>query len=234
MIAMDSQTGKEVANLPTVEGMDGVYIDSLESRIEIDSVHTFNSWEICDFLSGLRIHGNHLRGSARADKQPVVFFVKGPVAVALTAGRPRRHHFALLRIHNLNYARNGNENEQGLAGFVQQKFRRVGLHFDVAEVLVCFGVDNSDFPVILAGILASVSDVQDLSVWIVGDTVGSQIQLDRVQQVQSVAPEYPDHPVISTGHKQLVKRWNVGNALCFLKTWNALQPFPSLQINHFD
>src|SRR6202162_6125480 len=28
MIAMDSETGKEVANLPTVEGMDGVYFDS--------------------------------------------------------------------------------------------------------------------------------------------------------------------------------------------------------------
>src|SRR5712691_2474735 len=35
MIAMDSQTGKEVANLPTVEGMDGVYFDPRLKRIYI-------------------------------------------------------------------------------------------------------------------------------------------------------------------------------------------------------
>ena len=35
MIAMDSQTGKEVANLPTVEGMDDVYFDPRLKRIYI-------------------------------------------------------------------------------------------------------------------------------------------------------------------------------------------------------
>jgi len=35
MIAMDSQTGKEVANLPTVEGMDGVYFDTARKRIYV-------------------------------------------------------------------------------------------------------------------------------------------------------------------------------------------------------
>jgi hypothetical protein len=35
MIAMDSQTGKDVANLPTVEGMDGVYFDARLKRIYI-------------------------------------------------------------------------------------------------------------------------------------------------------------------------------------------------------
>jgi DNA-binding beta-propeller fold protein YncE len=35
MIAMDSQNGKEVANLPTVEGMDGVYFDPRLKRIYI-------------------------------------------------------------------------------------------------------------------------------------------------------------------------------------------------------
>ena len=35
MIAMDSQTGKEVTNLPTVEGMDGVYFDARLKRIYI-------------------------------------------------------------------------------------------------------------------------------------------------------------------------------------------------------
>jgi DNA-binding beta-propeller fold protein YncE len=35
MVAMDSQTGKEVVNLPTVEGMDGVYFDPHLKRIYI-------------------------------------------------------------------------------------------------------------------------------------------------------------------------------------------------------
>jgi hypothetical protein len=35
MIAMDSQTGKEVANYPTVEGMDGVYFDAAHKRVYV-------------------------------------------------------------------------------------------------------------------------------------------------------------------------------------------------------
>src|SRR5229473_3986237 len=35
MIAMDSKTGKEVANLPTVEGMDGVYFDATHKRVYV-------------------------------------------------------------------------------------------------------------------------------------------------------------------------------------------------------
>jgi DNA-binding beta-propeller fold protein YncE len=35
MIAMDSQTGKEVANLPTAEGMDGVYFDAPRKRVYV-------------------------------------------------------------------------------------------------------------------------------------------------------------------------------------------------------
>jgi hypothetical protein len=35
MITMDSGTGKEVANLPTVEGMDGVYFDAAHKRVYV-------------------------------------------------------------------------------------------------------------------------------------------------------------------------------------------------------
>jgi hypothetical protein len=35
MIAMDSQTGKEIAALPTVEGMDGVYFDAARKRVYV-------------------------------------------------------------------------------------------------------------------------------------------------------------------------------------------------------
>jgi DNA-binding beta-propeller fold protein YncE len=35
VIAMDSETGSEVANLPTVEGMDGVYFDAARKRVYV-------------------------------------------------------------------------------------------------------------------------------------------------------------------------------------------------------
>jgi len=35
MIVMNSQTGKEVAKLPTVEGMDGVYFDAANKRVYV-------------------------------------------------------------------------------------------------------------------------------------------------------------------------------------------------------
>ena len=35
MTVMDSKTGKEVANLPTVEGMDGVYYDGIHKRVYV-------------------------------------------------------------------------------------------------------------------------------------------------------------------------------------------------------
>ncbi len=42
MIVMDSQTGKEIANLPTVEGMDGVYFDPRFKRIYISGGRDFD------------------------------------------------------------------------------------------------------------------------------------------------------------------------------------------------
>lgn len=35
MIVMDSQTGKEIANLPTVDGMDGVYFDAAHKQVYV-------------------------------------------------------------------------------------------------------------------------------------------------------------------------------------------------------
>jgi DNA-binding beta-propeller fold protein YncE len=42
MIAMDSATGKEMAHLPTVEGMDGVYFDATLKRIYISGGRDFD------------------------------------------------------------------------------------------------------------------------------------------------------------------------------------------------
>jgi DNA-binding beta-propeller fold protein YncE len=42
MIAMDSETGKEVANLPTVEGMDGVYFNAKQKRVYISGGRGFD------------------------------------------------------------------------------------------------------------------------------------------------------------------------------------------------
>jgi hypothetical protein len=42
MIAMDSKSGKEVAHLPTVEGMDGVYFDAVHKRICVSGGRGFD------------------------------------------------------------------------------------------------------------------------------------------------------------------------------------------------
>jgi hypothetical protein len=42
MIAMDSSSGKEVAHLPTVEGMDGVYFDGLHKRVYVSGGRGFD------------------------------------------------------------------------------------------------------------------------------------------------------------------------------------------------
>jgi len=43
MIAMDTKTGAEVANLPTVDGMDGVYFDTTRKRIYISGGRGFDA-----------------------------------------------------------------------------------------------------------------------------------------------------------------------------------------------
>src|SRR5260370_34707876 len=101
-------------------------------------------------------------------------------------------------------------------------------------MLIRIGVDNPDFPVILACILTAVSHIEKFAMGIVRDTVGSQIQLDRVQQVERVAAEYTEHAVISTGDEHLIEGRNVGDALCFLTARNAFQPSASLKIDHFE
>jgi hypothetical protein len=42
MIVMDSSSGKEVANLPTVEGMDGVYFDAPRKRVYVSGGRGFD------------------------------------------------------------------------------------------------------------------------------------------------------------------------------------------------
>lgn len=42
MIAMDSSSGKEIAHLPTVEGMDGVYFDAARKRIYVSGGRGFD------------------------------------------------------------------------------------------------------------------------------------------------------------------------------------------------
>ena len=42
MVAMDSESGKEVAHLPTVEGMDGVYFDAARKRVYVSGGRGFD------------------------------------------------------------------------------------------------------------------------------------------------------------------------------------------------
>src|SRR5260370_15537221 len=101
-------------------------------------------------------------------------------------------------------------------------------------MLIDFGVDDPDFAIVFAGILTTVPNIEKFGVGVVGNTVGTQVQLDRVQQVESVAAENAEHPVISTGHEHFIEGANINDALCFLKTGDAFQPFASAQIDDFQ
>ncbi len=46
MVAMDSQSGKEVAHLPTVEGQDGVYFDAIHKRIYVSGGRGFDEGKV--------------------------------------------------------------------------------------------------------------------------------------------------------------------------------------------
>src|SRR5258708_12664105 len=93
------------------------------------------------------------------------------------------------------------------------------------------GVDNPDFAIVLTGILTAVSHIEKSAMGIVRDTVGSQIQLDRVQQVERVAAEYTEHPVISTGNDHFIDGTNISDPLSFLQTRLAFHPFAHLKRN---
>src|SRR3984893_1209181 len=100
-------------------------------------------------------------------------------------------------------------------------------------MLVRLALDDADPPVVLTGIRTAVPHVQKLSLGIVGDTVGTKVQLDRIQQVERVAAEYAEHAVISTRDEDLIKGWNVSDTWGFLKTRNVFQPFAGLEIAPF-
>ena len=143
--------------------------------IEIDAVHSLNRSEIRDLRAGLRIHNKHSRRRTGSAKQSVCSFVKGSVTIPLAAHRPRGHYLSLVCIHDLNFVCGGNEDEQSLTGLVQKKLPRMAVHFDIANVLVRFGVDDPNLAVILSRILAAVAHIKQLRVRIVGHTVGAQI-----------------------------------------------------------
>src|SRR6266853_4259688 len=107
------------------------------------------------------------------------------------------------------------------------------LHFDIADMFVRFSVDDPDFAVVLTGILTAVSYIQKLAVGVVSNPVGTEFQLDRIQQLESVTAEYAHHAVVSASHKHFIEGTNMRDTLRFLKTGNAFQPFASLQIDHF-
>src|SRR5467141_1465099 len=56
MIVMDSQTGKEIANLPTVEGMDGVYFDPRLKQIYISGGRDFDVGDVFAYQQKDTVH----------------------------------------------------------------------------------------------------------------------------------------------------------------------------------
>src|SRR6202035_341722 len=104
---------------------------------------------------------------------------------------------------------------------------------DVAEMLVRFAVDDSNLAIVLACVPAAVADIERLRVGIVGDAVGAQVELDGIEQFESVTAEDTEHSVVAAGHDQFVERLHIRDTLRLLEPEDALYPLSRLQINHF-
>ena len=68
MVAMDSQSGKEVAHLPTVEGMDGVYFDAAHKRVYVSGGRGFDGGGIFSRISRWMRTTMWRSGKSRSDR----------------------------------------------------------------------------------------------------------------------------------------------------------------------
>jgi DNA-binding beta-propeller fold protein YncE len=71
MVAMDSDTGKEVANLPTVEGMDGVYFNAAQKRVYVSGGRDNDVGYVSSISRKTRII-TKLSAKYRPDRAPVL------------------------------------------------------------------------------------------------------------------------------------------------------------------
>jgi DNA-binding beta-propeller fold protein YncE len=67
MIAMDSNTGKEVADLPTAEGMDGVYFNASQKRLYVSGGRGFDAGYVFVYQQD---DADHYREIARVPTRP--------------------------------------------------------------------------------------------------------------------------------------------------------------------
>src|SRR5205823_15114303 len=93
---------------------------------------------------------------------------------------------------------------------------------------------NPNLAEVFACILAAIAYIEQLRVRIVGHTVRTQLQLDGIKQLEGVTAEYPEHSVVSAGHKHFVERFHVRDTLRLLKPWDAFHPLARLQIHDFE
>ena len=69
MLVVDSQTGKEIANLATVEGMDGVYFDAVHKRISVSGGRGFDAGYVFCYQQKDSDHTKP-SGKSRRDREP--------------------------------------------------------------------------------------------------------------------------------------------------------------------
>src|SRR3981189_978792 len=107
------------------------------------------------------------------------------------------------------------------------------IHLNRGYNLVCGCTNNGNLTVVLSCVLSSIPHVKESLDWIVRNTIGSAVQLDRILQTKCLPAEDPDHSVIPAGHENLVQTRYKQNPLWFLEAWNSTLPLGCLQIEHF-
>ena len=104
---------------------------------------------------------------------------------------------------------------------------------NVADVLISFGINESDFAVVLSSILPAVAHIKQVFMQVLDYAIGTQVQLDGVKQFKVATTEDAQHPVVSACDKHLIHGWHVGDTLGLFEPWNAARPLARLQVHYF-
>jgi len=67
MVVMDSESGKEIAHLPTVEGMDGVYFDAVRKRVYISGGRGF---DVGNIFAYQQLDADHYETAGKIPTRP--------------------------------------------------------------------------------------------------------------------------------------------------------------------
>ena len=209
-------------------------VHALARRIKINAVHALDRRKLRNFFPGRGVHHNHFWRVSGANQEAMGGFIQCPVPGTFTAYRPGGADLPLSFANHLNLAGNRVEYEKRLSGLVHQNLSRAWPYLDISDVLFASRINDSNCSIFRACCPTAVSDVEQSRTSIVGHAIGAKVKMDRTEKVESVAAEYPHHPIIIAGYEESVQRRKICHTLRCFESGNAACPFSGFQIHHFQ